>query len=71
MTLEEDLKRAEEAVKAWQTAVRFHRNSPEDKLNLAVSALHRAEEYRESILRLLQEQSAHKELTFMPWIDEL
>lgn len=71
MTLQEDLAKAEKAVKAWETAVRFHQNSPADMLKQAKAALHRAEEYRDSILHALREQSVHQELTYLPWIEEL
>lgn len=70
MTLEEDLARAEKAVKQWELAVRFHANSPAELLKKAEAALHRATEYRNRVLYEIQTQSVHEELTALPWLEE-
>lgn len=70
MTHEEELAAAEKDVKSWELTVRFHSKSPPSLLRKASEELQAAIERRDRILYKVQEEKAHNELSFLPWLGE-
>lgn len=72
MTLEEDLARHNKAVAQWELAVKLYLTSkaPPELLETAKRGLQRCIDARNRVLYKIQEETAHQELTHLPWLGE-